>query len=133
MSDQRYNGRVRGRLTASLVALVILATGVIPALPGYRCVATGLRMKAPATCCHHQSVAATLKEQCCEAVAAARVEPRRAPPSTDNRIAPPIFIGLITFPPTLSLLSAPELATSARARGKPPGDALHLLSTILRV
>jgi hypothetical protein len=134
VSDTHYNGGMRGRLAASLIALVILMTGVMPAVAGYRCIAMGMRMQAPSPCCHHDDDAPALKEQCCEAVAAPRLEPRRTPPSSSEiAIQAPIVVGWIVFPPLGPLVSRAEIIMLARARGRPPGDQLQLLSTILRV
>jgi hypothetical protein len=124
---------MRGRLTASLVALVILVTGVVPAVVSYRCIAMGVRMDAPSPCCHHDDGAPALKAQCCEAIAAASVEPRRTPPSSDPVVQPPSLVAWIVFPPIQPLLSAQDLTSAARARGRPPGERLHLYSPILRV
>jgi hypothetical protein len=133
MSDSDYNGRMRARLGASLIALVILVTGVIPAVGGYRCIAMGMRMQAPSACCRHESPGPTLKAQCCERTAAPKVEPRRTPSSTDTTIHPPTVIAVIVFPAIAPSISSLALGSPARARGRPPGEQLHLLSTILRV
>jgi hypothetical protein len=133
MRANYYNGCMRGRLTASLVALVILVTGVVPAVAGYRCIAMGVRMDAPSACCHHEDSAPALKAQCCEAVAAARVEPRQTPPSHETMIQAPTVVGWIVFPSFAPVASSVDLTTPARARGRPPGEQLHLLSTVLRV
>jgi hypothetical protein len=133
MSDSYYNGGMRARLAASLIALVILVTGVIPAVAGYRCISMGARMQAPSSCCHHDATAPTLKAQCCERTTAPSVEPRQTPSSTDTTIHPPIVIAVLVFPAIPPSISSLDLATPARARGRPPGEQLHLLSTILRV
>ena len=133
MGDKHYNGSMRGRLTAGLIALVILVTGVIPAVAGYRCIVMGARMNAPSPCCQHQDSAATVKAQCCEAVAAAQLQPRRTPPSTDSTIQPPTLIAWVAFLPMAPPVSSADLTTPARARGRPPGEQLQLLSTVLRV
>lgn len=133
MGATHYNGSMRGRLTASSIALVIMVTGVIPAVAGYRCIVMGSRMDAPSACCAHRQSAPTVKAQCCEAVAAAQLQPRHTPPSADPTIQPPAAIAWIAFLQSAPLVSSAELATPARARGRPPGDRLHLLSTVLRV
>ena len=133
MSDKHYNGGMHGRLTASLIALVILVTGVIPAVAGYRCIVMGVRMDAPSACCHHRQSAPTVKAPCCEAVAAAQLEPRRTAPSTDPTIPPPTVIGWVALLPMAPVASSADVTTAARARGRPPGEQLHLLSTVLRV
>ncbi len=133
MSDKHYNGRMRGRLTASSIALVILVTGVIPAVAGYRCVVMGARMAAPSSCCHHQDDTRAVKAQCCEAIAAAQLQPRRTPPSTDPTIQPPTVIAWIVHPPIASPVSSADVTMLGRARGRPPGEQLHLLSTVLRL
>jgi hypothetical protein len=132
-SGSHYNGAVRGRLAAGLIALVILVTGVIPAVAGYRCIATGARMQTPSPCCHQDDAAPALKAQCCQAVAAAQLEPRSTPPSTGSVLPAPTVVAWIVFPPTPPVLSSVDLMTPARARGRPPGERLHLLSPILRV
>lgn len=133
MSDTHYNGRMRGRLTASSIALVILVTGVIPAVAGYRCIVMGVRMDAPSACCQHRQSGPTVKARCCETVAAAQLQPRGTPPSTDATIQPPTVIAWVALPPMAPVASSAEVTTAARARGRPPGDELHLLSTVLRV
>lgn len=124
---------MRGRFTAIAVALVILVTGVVPAVASYRCIAMGVRMDAPSPCCRHEDGTPRLKAQCCESVAAARVEPRRAPSPADTIIHPPPVVAWIVFPPMAPEASTLDVTTPARARGRPPGERLHLLSTILRV
>ena len=133
MRHEHYNGHMRGRLTATLIALVIMVTGVIPAVAGYRCIAMGVRMAAPSACCHHQESAPAVKAPCCEAIAAAQLQPRQTPPSTDATIQTPTVVGWISFPPTAAAVSSIDLTTPARARGRPPGEQLQLLSTVLRV
>ncbi len=133
MSDKHYNGSMRGRLTASSIALVILVTGVIPAVAGYRCVVMGARMAAPASCCHHQDDTRAVKAQCCEAIAAAQLQPRRTPPSAGETIQAPTVVAWILFPPVIVAASSVDLTTAACARGRPPGEQLHLLSAVLRV
>src|SRR5690242_5829749 len=98
MSETHYNGSMRARLAASLIALVILVTGVIPAVAGYRCVVSGARMQMIASCCHHDDGGPVLKAQCCESTAAPSVEPRQTPSSTDTTIQPPPVLALIAFP-----------------------------------
>ena len=124
---------MRGRLTASMIALVILVTGVIPAVAGYRCVAMGMRMEAPSPCCHHDDDAATLAPTCCEAVAAASVQPRHPASASELTVPPPIVIGAIVFVAPPALASTATVHTAQRARGRPPGEQLELLSTVLRV
>ena len=121
------------RLTAGLIALVILVTGVIPAVAGYRCLMMRVRVAAPAPCCQHQDNGRAVKAPCCEAIAAAQLEPRRTPPSSDATIAPPTVVAWVATPPLSPVVSSSELTTSARARGRPPGERLHLFSAILRV
>jgi hypothetical protein len=42
-------------------------------------------------------------------------------------------LALIVFPALAASVSSLDLGTPARARGRPRGEQLHLLSTILRV
>lgn len=133
MRRKDYNGNMRGRLTASLIAMVITVTGVIPAVAGYRCVVMGARMVAPSGCCHHEDTAPTVKAQCCEAIAAAQLQPRSTPQSSDATIQAPTVVAWIVFPPLAPAVSSIDVTTPARARGRPPGEQLHLLSTVLRV
>lgn len=122
---------MRRRLTASAIALVILVTGLIPAVAGYRCV-MGMQMDAPSPCCRHADETAAVKAPCCEAVAAVRLEPRRTPSSLTT-IQPPAPVGSIVFPPPSAPLASVDRATPARARGRPPGERLQLYSTVLRI
>ena len=124
---------MRGRLAAGTIALVILVTGVLPAFGGYRCIAMGVRMDAPSSCCRHTDTTSAVKAPCCEAVAAARVEPRRTPSSPETRIQPPVVVAWIAFPPSPPMLPSHDATARACARGRPPGEALHLLSSVLRV
>jgi hypothetical protein len=133
MSDKYYNAAMRGRLAAGLVALVILVTGVIPAVAGYRCIAMGVRMEAPSSCCEHEDDVPALKSQCCESVAAALLQPRTTQPSPETTIQPQSVVGWIVFPSITPVAASGALTTPARARGRPPGERQHLLSTVLRV
>jgi hypothetical protein len=133
MGERHYNLKMRERLTAGVIALVILVTGVIPAVAGYRCIAMGVRMATPSACCHHGDETPAFKAQCCEVIAAVRIEPRSTPTSQETTIQAPALIGWIVFPPLTVVVPAVDQTTPARARGRPPGERLHRLSTILRV
>jgi hypothetical protein len=126
---------MRARLTAGLIALVILVTGVVPAVAGYRCVMTGMRMEAQSACCQHRNVPEqpALKAQCCESFAAPRLEARRAPPASEIMIHAPTLIAWIIPLPPAPIQSALGIASATHARGRPPGERLHLFSSILRV
>jgi hypothetical protein len=121
------------RLTASLISLVVLLTAAIPAVAGYRCVVTGARMEAASSCCRQEVEQTSFKAQCCEELAAPRLEPRRTQPSPEKSIQAPTIVAWVLYPATAPMLSATDLTTPARARGRPPGEQLQLLSTILRV
>jgi hypothetical protein len=125
---------MRARLVTSLLALVILVTGALPAVAGVRCISMGVRMQAaPSGCCHHEADARTLRRPCCESYAAPRLEPRQAPRSPETPIQPAMAVAYFAIPPVAPTPSLAELTTTARARGRPPGEKLHLFSTILRV
>jgi hypothetical protein len=126
---------MRARLTAGLIALVILVTGVVPAVAGYRCIMTGMRMEAQSACCQHRNVPEqpALKAQCCETFAAPQLEARRTPPAPDTIIHAPALVAWIVPLPTAPIQSALDITSATHARGRPPGERLHLFSSILRV
>jgi hypothetical protein len=124
---------VKVRLTASLIALVVLLTAAIPAVAGYRCIVTGARMEAGSSCCQREPEQTSFKAQCCEEFAAPRVEPRRTQPSPEKSIQAPTVIAWVVYPAVGLMLSSVAVTSPARARGRPPGEQLHLLSAILRV
>jgi len=121
------------RVAASILALVILVTGAIPAVARYRCIAMGARMQSAPPCCRHEAEGPQLKAPCCESYSVPQVEPRRTPSAPDTLVQAPTVVARIIFPAIAPSASSGELKTSARARGRPPGEQLHLLSTILRV
>ena len=121
------------RLAASLVALAVLVTGAVPAVGGYRCLAMGTRMQAPAPCCRHEAQGSTVRAPCCEAYAAPQLQPRRTPPSPELRIQPPTSFAWIILGAPAPPASGGAARTTLRARGRPPGEQLHRLSSILRV
>jgi hypothetical protein len=123
------------RLLAGLVALVISLTGTLPAVAGYRCIMTGMRMEAPSACCQHRNEYETpaLKAPCCEQFAAPQLEARRTPPSVEIRIHAPAPVSWMVLPLLASIEPASDVLSRAFARGRPPGEQLHLLSSILRV
>ncbi len=120
------------RLASCLLALVVLATGVMPAVGGYRCVVSGARMQAMAACCHHDDATPAWKARCCEPTAAPRVEPRRPPSATDQTLAPPTVAAILAFVP-LAPGDSSAVVAAARARGRPPGERLHRFTAVLRV
>ncbi len=127
-----YTGDMRARFAASALAAVILLTAALPAVAGYRCVAMGTRMQAPSPCCHHDSDVTSVGAPCCEYFAAPQLETRQTP-QVIAQLQPPSVVAWIVFPAIVPPLSSFELRGPARARGRPPGEQLHLFSPILRV
>jgi hypothetical protein len=123
------------RLTAVFVALVILVTGAVPAVAGYRCVLTGMRMEAQSACCRHREDPAppTFKARCCESFSAPRLESRRTPPSPEAMMRGLALAAWVLLPPLAPLPPSPERAPASAARARPPGEQLHRFSSILRV
>lgn len=123
------------RVLALAIAVCTAATGVLPAMDGYRCISMDRTLSVDENCPRCQSPPpVSIGNPCCEAVHVASLDARASAQPPDARITPaPLTAVLsVTFPQLVASQTAIK-SVATRRRGRPPGDQLHQLSSVLRV
>lgn len=124
--------RIHRTIFAGALALVVLLVWVLPLVDAYRCASMG-RMTSHSCCAAAEHAEARIDRSCCERLPARAMEARAISDAPEVRIAPAPLSGLLTFPPVPAAFAVGFVVAAADPEGLPPGERLHLLSTILRI
>ena len=129
----RRLARIHRTIAVGALALVVALVGILPLVDAYRCVSMGGRLASHSCCPADEREEARIDRTCCERLPARAMEARATSDATDARIAPAPLAGLLTFPPVSAAFAVGFVVAAADSEGRPPGERLHLLSTILRI
>lgn len=123
------------RAIALAIAAITGTVGVLPSLGGHRCLTMGERMAPQHECCPDRGEAPTsVGAPCCESIAAIARDTSATTAAPDPGVTRAVVVGLLPFAALRDgAQSASERLLCAYPRGRPPGDRLRSLSSILRV
>jgi hypothetical protein len=114
------------RVLALALAACTAATGVLPALDGWRCVAMDRVMSAGDDCPRCHTPSQSIGNPCCEAVHVSSLQARANPAPHKVALAPAPPAALLAFALTAPESQLPARTAEAHPRGQPR-------STILRI
>jgi hypothetical protein len=118
---------------AGALALILALVGILPLADTYRCVSMGRIMTSHPCCAADQTAEARIDRTCCERLPARAQEVRASSVAPDLRIAPASLSGVLQFPSLAIPSPGAWVVAAAHADGRPPGERLHQLSSILRI
>src|SRR5215472_1472031 len=119
------------RVVAFVLAVTVGSSGVLPFAASACCAPMKRLMAHP--CCVSRSVEVAIGRRCCDKVGGGRAEIRATQGVGELRIFPAPLVATLAAAAATPELMRWRRQPAVQARGSPPGDRLHRLSSVLRV